>query len=135
MDKATHTKSHHGNEQVCPQCGKVRVGRSRRKNLNDYILSLGGLYPYRCRECNYRYHVRRQHRSPRKFWWAQCPKCFSTEIHRIARDKVPLPGTNIFRRALGFPAYRCPRCRTRFFDARPRKRVPAGPELRNKAKD
>ena len=127
MEKATRAKPHHGNGQVCPQCGKLRVRRSRRKNLNDYILSLGGLYPYRCRECNFRYHVRRQHRSPRKFWWAQCPKCFSTKIQRIAKNKVPVNSTNFLGRVLAFPGYRCPQCRTRFFDARPRKRIPAEP--------
>lgn len=127
MEEATHAKSHHGHEQVCPQCGKVRVRRSRRQNLNDYILFLMGLYPYRCHECNYRYHIRRQHRSSRKFWWAQCPKCFSTEIQRIAKNKVPVNSTNFLGRILAFPAYRCPQCRTRFFDPRPRKRIPTEP--------
>ena len=133
MEEAIQAMSHHGDAQVCPQCGKARLRRSRRKNLNDYILSLGGLHPYRCHECNYRYHIR--HQSRRKIWWAQCPKCFSVKIHRISKNKVPLIGTNFFWRVLAFPAYRCPQCRTRFFDLRPRKRVPAEPELRNKAKN
>lgn len=43
-------------EQRCPNCGWTDVRRSSARNLNDYLLSVFGLVPYRCRTCSDRFH-------------------------------------------------------------------------------
>ena len=39
----------------CKGCGSTRVYRSRRDSLWERALSLVGLYPYRCHECDARF--------------------------------------------------------------------------------
>jgi len=40
----------------CPECGKLRVFRSRRKNLMEKLRSrLFGRYPFRCHACGFRF--------------------------------------------------------------------------------
>ena len=112
--------------RVCPECGKERVYRSRRRTLEDYFLSLVGLSPYRCHACDYRYHARGLKR-PKRSRWAQCPRCTFTKVDRIARHKVSPTWGNLVGRLLFFPAYRCPECRNRFFDLRPRQPEKAEP--------
>ena len=106
--------------QACPKCGKAVVRRSRRRTVSDYLLGLFGLRPYRCRECDYRYHSRGRAR-PRRSRWAQCPRCGFTGVDPIARHKVPPTWESLPRRILFFSAYRCPECRMRFFDYRPQR--------------
>jgi len=40
----------------CPSCGWTDVRRSIAHNAKDYLLSLVGLVPYRCRTCSERFH-------------------------------------------------------------------------------
>src|SRR5262245_56046783 len=82
---------------VCPECGKSSVFRSRRRFPKDHLLSLLGLYPYRCHECNHRYFTR-GYREKRELRWARCPRCGATEIDHIAKSKVPLTWKNVMWR-------------------------------------
>ncbi len=40
----------------CPSCGWTDVRRSAAHNAADYLLSVIGLVPYRCRTCSERFH-------------------------------------------------------------------------------
>jgi len=44
----------------CPKCGWTDVRRSAAHHLSDYLLSVVGLVPYRCRTCSDRFHRARQ---------------------------------------------------------------------------
>ena len=123
MEPAPQLKPARRPSDVCPECGKNSVFRSRRRFPGDHLLSLIGLYPYRCRECDHRFHSRRRSagRGEGKLRWARCPRCQSTEIDRISKSKVPPTWTNFLWRWVPVPAYRCPECRQRFYDIRPRK--------------
>ncbi len=47
-------------ERRCPSCGWTDVRRSTAHHFNDYVLSVFGLVPYRCRTCSDRFHRTRQ---------------------------------------------------------------------------
>ncbi|MFZ0738208.1 MAG: hypothetical protein WCA98_08815 [Candidatus Acidiferrales bacterium] len=83
----------------------------------DYALSLFGLRPWRCRECDTRF-----------FAWsvipasfvacAHCPRCGRMDLEKIA-GRLVVDGTlRRLKRILGFAAYRCDPCRERFFSLR-----------------
>lgn len=36
---------------ACPKCGSLHAHRSHRKTLSDFLLSLAGIWPYRCKRC------------------------------------------------------------------------------------
>jgi hypothetical protein len=111
-----------GHERLCPECGNASIRRSRRRTVGDYVLMVAGFRPYRCSECNHRYHDRsRARRLPREplSWVATCPRCGFTGVTRIARNKVPFSWGNLFWKMAPAYAYRCPECRKRFFDFRP----------------
>jgi len=42
---------------TCPVCRSLLVRRSVRRNILELILSMGGRYPFRCRECHTRFHA------------------------------------------------------------------------------
>jgi hypothetical protein len=44
----------------CPSCGWTDVRRSSAHHPADYMLSVIGLVPYRCRTCSERFHRTRQ---------------------------------------------------------------------------
>lgn len=39
----------------CPNCKTDRAHRSHRKSAKEYLASLAGRYPYRCRNCKHRF--------------------------------------------------------------------------------
>ena len=122
VEQKAEPRKQHPYERVCPECGETNVRRSRRRTLRDYLLSLTGLRPYRCHECNHRFHDRSRSRSQARqkySRWALCPRCTFSGVNRITRDKVPRTWANLPWRLLPIFAYRCPECRKRFFDYRP----------------
>lgn len=72
MEQTARVRGGDQRRQICPQCSKARVRRSRRRTVTDHLLRLFGLRPYRCHECDYRYHARGQTRAQRSRWarWA-----------------------------------------------------------------
>lgn len=36
---------------ACPKCGSLHVQRAHRKTLAAFLLSLTGVWPYRCKRC------------------------------------------------------------------------------------
>jgi predicted RNA-binding Zn-ribbon protein involved in translation (DUF1610 family) len=122
VKKTAQTRAGNQSQQVCPKCGEARVRRSRRRTVPDFFLGIFGLQPYRCHECEYRYHSQgRGQARPRRSRWVQCPRCGATGVDPIARHKVPASWENLPRRILLASAYRCPECRKRFFDRRSRR--------------
>ncbi len=107
----------------CPRCGKVTALRSHRSGIVDYSLSLFSFYPYRCKECETRFfRFRKKDLRIAPEIWTRCPKCSGTRINRVSKNLVPRTSANFFGRMLSFPAYRCPTCRTKYFDFRPIKK-------------
>ena len=47
----------------CPNCKTDRAHRSHRKRAREYLASLAGHYPYRCRNCQHRF-LRSRHANP-----------------------------------------------------------------------
>jgi len=120
VEETAQSRERKRHRRVCPECGQ-RVRRSRRRTPADYLLGLFGLRPYRCRECEYRFHTRGREHTHRRSRWAQCPRCGFAGLDRIARQKVPRTWQNLPWRFLPVSAYRCPECRKRFFDYRSRR--------------
>ena len=128
MEETAQTRGRSKHRRVCPECGQSRAYRSRRRGVTDYLLGILGLRPYRCRECEHRFHARRGSRPRRRRSpWAQCPRCGFENPTRIARKKVSHTWRNLPWRFLPFSAYRCPECRKRFFDYRSRRPEEAEP--------
>lgn len=101
---------------TCPNCHSKANRRSRRRSIQDYLLSVVGVLPWRCTDCEIRYYARAI--QPRHLFHAHCGICGNLELLRIAPKRVPglLP---VVGRLLGLPALRCEPCRHNFFSLRP----------------
>jgi predicted RNA-binding Zn-ribbon protein involved in translation (DUF1610 family) len=46
-------------ERQCPKCGSLQIARSQRIDLEDRLLSLINIYPYRCQQhiCKHRFQA------------------------------------------------------------------------------
>ena len=57
-------KQRHGEDKgsMCPQCGKLKVFRSRRKNFLEKLRSRFGRYPFRCHACGHRFFKKLKHK-------------------------------------------------------------------------
>jgi uncharacterized protein with PIN domain len=91
--------------------------------MKDFIWSLFGLRPWRCRTCGIRFYG----------WlvpatyavYAHCGRCGNLDLQHVSRDRVVEDALAPIKRLLHFPAYRCDPCRQRFFSVRPFRRIPA----------
>lgn len=102
---------------ICPQCRSAECFRSHRSGPTDFLFTLTGCRPWRCRTCELRFYARRV--ALRFIHLAHCRKCGNFDLERISRERVD-DGSLIFaKRLLRFPAYRCDPCRERFFSIRP----------------
>ena len=43
----------------CPRCRSLSIRRSVRRNIVEKLWSLGGRYPYRCYDCEFRFFAYR----------------------------------------------------------------------------
>lgn len=68
----------------CPSCGWKDVRRSTAHNFNDYLLSVFGLVPYRCRTCSDRFHRSRQ--------TAPSPGLSNPEVSSMPSRTLNMPG-------------------------------------------
>ena len=111
--------------RVCPGCGLKTASLAHRKKLGEQFLSLAGIRPFYCENCQSRFH---RFRAPRRLvpisWAAHCPRCTFTGVEKVSKDRVPHILRNVLWRLLDIPAYRCPECRTKFFSILPRKKLP-----------
>jgi len=103
---------------TCPVCKSKDARRSRRQFATDYLFSVVGIYPWRCRECHVRFHARLMPISDSLH--AHCPICGNQELKRISPEYVDAP-LGFLWRFLRVPSYRCEPCRHKYFTIRPRR--------------
>ena len=101
---------------VCPTCKSKDTRRSRRQYAIDYFYSAFGIYPWRCRKCETRYHARLM--SVSDLLHAHCPICGNPVLKRISGEHVNGPFAFLWR-LLSIPAYRCEPCRHKYFSLKP----------------
>jgi hypothetical protein len=112
---------------ICPRCQSEACRRSRRRGVGDLFFTLFGLRPWRCRTCEARFYAWKVPVSYVRY--AHCPKCGNFDLQRISRERVDEGSFLALQRILGFSAYRCDPCRTRFFSVLTFHRiVPVPPE-------
>ena len=95
--------------RFCPNCYSHNYRRSRR-TLLERLLPF--VRPRRCNDCRQRFYFGA--RPP----FAGCPRCGTSELEIITRDRVKHNWKNALIKAVGGNAYRCPGCRLRFLDRR-----------------
>jgi C4-type Zn-finger protein len=100
----------------CPVCKHKDVRRSRRHSAVDYALSLLGIYPWRCFECEARFYSRPMPLG--ESLRAHCPRCGNPDLKRISSEYVASPFSFLWR-FLRIPAFRCEPCRHKYFSIRP----------------
>jgi ribosomal protein L32 len=106
---------------LCPQCRSAECLRSHRAGMVDFLFTLIGSRPWRCKTCERRFYA--SHVALSYAHLAHCPRCGNFDLDHISRDRVE-KGTLLFaKRLLRFPAYRCDPCRERFFSALPFRRI------------
>ena len=112
---------------ICPSCRSGSSRRSRRRTLPDYLLSLLGMRPWRCRLCNHRFHAWTV--PPRYVLFAHCTRCGNLVLQHINGEYVTEGLFLWLWRFLRVPAYCCGPCRYRFFSLRPDRHIEPLPEL------
>ncbi|HEY4977984.1 MAG TPA: hypothetical protein VII25_02345 [Candidatus Acidoferrum sp.] len=103
---------------TCPICKKKRTRRSHRQTITDHIVSLFGVYPWRCTDCQARFHSRLMPLS--HLFRAHCPYCGNLDLRRISPDFVDSPFAMLCR-LFRVPALRCDPCRHKYFSILPLK--------------
>src|SRR5690348_13199108 len=117
---------------ICPACKSSRCRRSRRRDLLDYLISVAGVVPWRCRACEKRFRARA---IPAKFlYYAHCGQCGNLNLQRISPDKVPGAFARVGR-LLRLRALRCEPCRNKFFAVRPALQSATSPALSSRGSE
>jgi DNA-directed RNA polymerase subunit RPC12/RpoP len=101
---------------VCPACHAGGSRRSRRRSVIDYVFAAVGMVPWRCVQCEKRFHARSV--ALRNVRYARCAICGNLELQKISPQYVAGP-LSFFARLLELPALRCDPCRHKFFSMRP----------------
>jgi DNA-directed RNA polymerase subunit RPC12/RpoP len=101
---------------TCPECKSMNCRRSHRRGLREAALSLLGIKPWRCLECDARFWARRMPLSLLRY--VHCSECGSVWVQKIPGLRVDRDRLGALKQAAGATAYRCPRCRRRFFSIR-----------------
>jgi hypothetical protein len=101
---------------ICPICKKIGARRSHRQTIADHMISIFGVYPWRCQNCQSRFHSRLFPLSI--LFRAHCPFCGNLELRRISPDFVDTPLAVVWR-TLNIPAFRCDPCRHKYFSVLP----------------
>ena len=84
--------------------------------MADYALTSIGVYPWRCKQCEARFHARLMPINDALH--AHCPLCGNSQLKRISADYIATP-LSFFWRTLRIPAYRCEPCRHKYFSILP----------------
>lgn len=101
---------------TCSICNKPGARRSRRQTVADHLISVFGIYPWRCSECHSRFRSRLM---PLSYSFrAHCPFCGNLELRRIAPEFVDSPFAALWK-ILRIPALRCDPCRYKYFSLLP----------------
>jgi DNA-directed RNA polymerase subunit RPC12/RpoP len=60
-DTAPSSQMQRNDEVSCPYCDSVECYRSERHGWQDFSRRLLGMFPWRCKECRYRFYLRKRH--------------------------------------------------------------------------
>jgi hypothetical protein len=101
----------------CPHCKRGSSRRSRRRGLHEYLFSLVGVYPWRCRICERRFYAALV--PLRHIFYAHCPRCGNFNLERAS------PNSRFLGRLPCFSMLRCDLCRLNFVTLRPLRAPPA----------
>lgn len=121
---------------ACPSCGTREVRLSHPQGFGEYLKSLIGVSPLRCRRCNNRWETSVW--SDGSWKYARCPRCYRQELTSWAAQKYNPKRWTRFLLRLGASPLRCPACRCNFATFRPQRglfawrhqtRAEAGPRI------
>ncbi len=103
----------------CGRCGSVNIRRARLQGFWEGLQTILGRYPFRCRDCQYRFRVGILQFS--QLFYAKCPRCLRTDLDTWSRKHYN-PGllANFFI-TFGAHQYRCTICRYNFVSFLPRR--------------
>jgi hypothetical protein len=101
---------------ICPRCESYNCFRSHRRKT-EYALSILGLLPWRCADCQKRFYGRRV--PLRLVVRAHCSRCGNLELESIQRKKLEHSVGARLATYLGARALRCDYCRYNFASWRP----------------
>ena len=101
---------------TCPVCHSAGTRRSKRRTVLDYLFSATGIMPWRCEDCEARFHARTK--PFRQLRFAHCSMCGNLELRPVSAGRVS-GWFSMAGRILRVPALRCEPCRRNFFSVRP----------------
>ncbi len=99
-------------ELVCPECGANKVRLCRTHNFFERLVSLCGIYPMKCAECNARFRHRIWNLS--HLFYAKCPRCHKMDLARWSEHYYVVPFSARLKIVLGARRRRCVYCRNNF---------------------
>ena len=110
---------------ICPRCEHYGCLRSHRRKI-EYLLSVFGILPWRCVDCQKRFYARRV---PVRFMlYAHCRHCGNLNLMTIRREKLARELESRVAMWLGARPVRCDDCRNDFAAWRPVRRAKARAE-------
>jgi hypothetical protein len=104
---------------ACPSCGTREVRVSHPQGLGEYLKSLMGVSPLRCRRCQSRWETSVWSNGSWKY--ARCPRCYRQELTSFVTQRYHPTRWTRFLLRLGASPLRCPACRCNFATFRPQK--------------
>ena len=117
---------------ACPVCGSRHLRDSAPQSAREWLRSVTGIVPLRCRSCGTRFS------SP--LWnfagwqYARCPKCFRMDLAPWSEEYRKPPKRMILQMRLGAKPYRCEICRVNFVSFRALKEAYAGRSVKPREK-
>ena len=96
----------------CPQCGSRDARVAHRAGLGEWLKSLFGVYPLRCRRCKTRWLTSTWEAAAWKY--ARCPRCYRQELSTWSEHYYSPPSWTTFQLRMGATPYRCAACRCNF---------------------
>jgi DNA-directed RNA polymerase subunit RPC12/RpoP len=104
---------------ACPQCGSRDAHVSHRTGAAEWLRSLIGIFPLRCRRCKTRWSTSTWESAAWKY--ARCPKCYRQQLSTWTREHYNPPNWILLQLRLGATPYRCVSCRCNFASFKRRK--------------
>jgi hypothetical protein len=100
----------------CPKCGTRDARVSKRRNFAEYVETVLGIYPLRCRRCRFRWKTSVWDSRAWKF--ARCPRCYRQELTTWSEQYYHPPRWTVLLLRFGATPYRCSPCRCNFVSFR-----------------
>ena len=97
---------------TCPFCSGHSLRESKIRGAAEWLRSLAGILPFRCRQCGTRFSTSLW--DLRSWRYARCPKCLGTELSRWSEQYYNAPLGVRLLVGMGATRYRCEFCRHNF---------------------